>query len=164
MRSKIRDFNLFVTSSMVFSLISSASIIACILIGTDEATNKVLRLVFPIVFWLGLIAEQVFIWKANSLRKHFEATGKKRGIKMNPGIISILQTEAGAIADIVFAISLVVFVILMATGVGEKAIQYIFIFLLVLSFRLHCILNGKNFRYKKFLAKRKVDKDEQVET
>ena len=55
---------------------------------------------------------------------------------------------------------IVVFVILMATGVGEKAIQYIFIFLLVLSFRLHCILNGKNFRYKKFLAKRKVDKDE----
>ena len=117
MRSKIRDFNLFVTLSIVFSVVSSASIIACIFIGTDEVTNKVLRLVFPIVFWLGLIAEQVFIWKANSLRKHFEATVKKRRIRMNPGIISILQTEAGAIADIVFAISLVVFVILMATGV-----------------------------------------------
>lgn len=160
MRSKIRDFNLFVTLSIVFSVVSSASIIACIFIGTNEATNKILRLVFPIVFWFALIAEQVFIWRANSLRKYFEATGKKRRIRMNPGIVSILQTEAGAIADIVFAVSLVVFVILMATGIGEKAIQYIFIFLLVLSFRLHCILNGKNFRYKKFLAKRKVDKNE----
>lgn len=160
MRSKIRDFNLFVTLSIVFSVVSSASIIACIFIGTNEATNKVLRLVFPIVFWFALIAEQVFIWRANSLRKYFEATVKKRRIRMNPGIVSILQTEVGAIADIVFAVSLVVFVILMATGVGEKAIQYIFIFLLVLSFRLHCILNGKNFRYKKFLAKRKVDKNE----
>ena len=159
MRSKIRDFNLFVTLSIVFSVVSSASIIACIFIGTNEATNKILRLVFPIVFWLGLIAEQVFIWKANSLRKYFEVTVKKRRIRMNPGIVSILQTEAGAIADIVFAVSLVVFVILMATGIGEKAIQYIFIFLLVFSFRLHCILNGKNFRYKKFLAKRKVDKN-----
>lgn len=160
MRSKIRDFNLFVTLSIVFSVVPSASIIACIFIGTNEATNKILRLVFPMVFWLTLIAEQVFIWRANSLRKYFEETVKKRRIRMNPGIVSILQTEAGAIADIVFAVSLVVFVILMATGIGEKAIQYIFIFLLVLSFRLHCILNGKNFRYKKFLAKRKVDKNE----
>lgn len=160
MRSRIRDFNLFVTLSIAFSVISSASIIACIFIGTDEVTNKVLKLVFPMVFWIGLVVEQFFIWKANSLRKQIEATVKKRRIRMNPGIVSILQTQAGAIIDIVFVISLVVFIILMVAGIGEKAIQYIFIFLLVLSFRLHCILNGKNFRYKKILAKRKVDKDE----
>lgn len=160
MRSKICDFNLFVTLAITFSIISSTSILACIFIGTDDVTNRVLKLVFPIVFWVGFIAEQFFIWKANSFRKQIEATVKKRRISMNPGIISIFQTEAGAITDIVFAISLVVFIILMVTSIGEKAIQYIFIFLLVLSFRLHCILNGKNFKYKKFLAKRKVDKDE----
>lgn len=160
MRSKIRDFNLFVTNSMCFSFVSSASIIACIFIGENDTTNRVLKFVFPIVFWIGLIAEQFFIWKANSIRKQIEASVGKRRIHMKPGIISFLQTEAGAITDIVMAISFIVLVILMALGTGEKAIQYIFIFLLVLSFRLHCILNGKNFRYKKFLAKRKVDKNE----
>lgn len=160
MKQMTRRFNLYVTGSIVFSVISSAAILACIFIGTNETTDRVLKIVFPVVFWIGMICEQLLIWNANSMRKQLELKTKRRCVRLKLGIVSFIQTEAGAITDLVFAISLVVFVILVAIGVGEKAVQYIFIFLLVLSFRLHCILNGKNFRYKKFLAKRKVDKDE----
>lgn len=160
MHSKIRDFNSLVTNSMRCSVISSSAIFACIFLGENEKVNTALRIVFPTVFWLGFAAEQFCIWKANYIRKQLEFSIGKPRAKMKIGAISFLQTDSGMIADIVMVVSLVVLMILTAFDVGERATQYIFIFLLVLSFRLHCILNGKNFRYKKILAKRKVDKNE----
>lgn len=160
MRFQYHTLSKQLSFAIAFSVVSSASILACAFMGANEDIDKILKVIFPIVFWLGLVGEQVNMWMANKTRKDIESNTKHRKIRAKPGISSIMQTDSGAIADITCVISLIVLIILMIIGVGEKVVQFIFIFLLVLSFRLHCILNGKNFRYKKYLSMRKVDKDE----
>lgn len=157
MRLGIKKFSLFINLSIIASIISSVSIMACVFLGKSDNADQTIKIIFPLVFWIGLLIEQYFIWNANSFRKKLESEGKLRRIRGKPGAVSILQTEEGAVTDLILVISLIVFVILLLFGIGKGFPQYLFIFFVVLSFRMHCILNGKNFRYKKYLAKRKVD-------
>lgn len=157
MRRLFKKFSLKINLSIVASIISSISIIASAFVGKNGSIDKAIQVLFPIVFWIGLIAEQVLIWSANSIRNKLEAEGKLRRIRGRPGALSVLQTEEGAITDIVFILSIIVYMILLLFGIGKGFVQHLFISLIVLSFRLHCIFDGKNFRYKKYLAKRKVD-------
>lgn len=145
--------------SIICSFISSTPLLSCIFLEKNNESDVIIKIVFPIVFWIGLLAEQFFFWKSNSIRKDILKSGKFRKLKSNIGLISMLQNEYGAVADIVFVISLVVLLVLMIIGIGEKTAQYVLIFLLVLSFRLHCILNGKNFKYINYSLKRQVKKD-----
>lgn len=157
MRLGIKKFSSFVSLSIIASIISSVSIMECAFLGKSDNIDQVIKIIFPLVFWIGFLAEQFFIWNANSIRKKLETEPKLRRIQGRLGVLSILQTEEGAITDIVMAISMIVFAILLLFKIGKGFPQYLFIFLIVLSFRLHCILNGKNFRYRKYLVKRKVD-------
>ena len=143
MRQLIFKFTRLVNTAIVCSFISSFALLSCIFIGMNDISDKIIGIIFPIIFWLGL----------NAVRKEIENTGETRKFRGRPEIINIWKNRYGAIADIVCIVSLLLLVVFMIIGIGEKAIQYILIFLLVLSFRLHCILNGQNFRYKKILVK-----------
>lgn len=145
--------------AIIASSFSSLSILTCIFIGENETVNTVLKIIFPLIFWIGLILEQVLISQASKIRIELEKEEKRRQPRLKPGIISIFQTEEGTKADIAFAVSFFILIILMIFDIGTNVLQYIFIFLSVLTFRMHCILNGKNFRYKKFFSKRKVEND-----
>lgn len=159
MRELILKFTHLINTAIVCSFVSSFALLSCIFIGMNDISDKIIGIIFPIIFWIGLIAEQVLIWKSNAVRKEIENIGKTRKFQGRPGIINIWKNRYGAIADIVCLVSLLLLALFMIIGIGEKTIQYILIFLLVLSFRLHCIFNGQNFRYKKFLEKRKVKND-----
>ena len=139
--------------AIIASSVSSLSILICIFIGENETVNTVLKIIFPLIFWIGLILEQVFISQANKMRFELEKEDKRKQPRMNIGVISFFQTKEGAKADIAFAVSLLILIISMIFNIGTNVLQYIFIFLSVLTFRMHCILNGKNFRYKKILFK-----------
>ncbi|WP_294953157.1 hypothetical protein [uncultured Eubacterium sp.] len=125
----------------------------------NEKSYLMIKIVFPLIFWLGLVAEQYFFWESNKIRKEILNKGNYRKLNAKIGLISFLQNKYGAIADLIFFVSLIILSLLMIVKVGEKSVQYIFIFLLVLSFRLHTILNGKNFRYINYFVKRKVKQD-----
>lgn len=153
MRQLVLKFTRLINTAIVCSFISSFALLSYIFIGMNDISDKIIGIIFPIIFWLGLIGEQFFIWKSNSIRKSIEKSSEFRKIKSGIGVISFARTEAGLIADVVLAISFIVLLILMIFSIGENVLQYIFIFLLVLSFRLHCIFNGQNFRYKKILKK-----------
>lgn len=157
MRRWVIIYSRSITFSIVLSVISSLSLLSILFLHKSELLDSILKVVFPIVFWLGLIGEQFFIWKSNSIRKMIENSEKFPKSRSGIGLISFFKSEAGLVADVALIISFITLLILMLLGIGESVVQYLFIFLLVLSFRLHCILNGKNFRYKKYLAKRKVD-------
>lgn len=157
--SLYKDFSNKLILAIVASSVSSLSILTCIFIGENETLNTVLKMVFPLIFWVGLILEQLWIFQANKIRIELEKEDKRKKPRLKPGIISIFQTEEGAKVDIAFAVSFLILIILMIFDIGTNVLQYIFIFLSVLTFRMHCILNGKNFRYKKFFSKRKVEND-----
>ena len=149
-------FERYLNITIVFSVISSLSVIIPMFKFSDEK-NSVINIVGPLVFWIGLALEQFCIWKANALRKQILIARTNRRNNYGIGLISFMKTELGFFCDLCLAISVIVYLILCIGKWGLNITQYIFLFLIVLSFRLHCIANGKNYRYKKFLAKRKVN-------
>ena len=148
-------------TSLVFSVISSMTILFCIALQNDLIVNKCFIVVFPILFWLGLIFEQFFLWRANKIRKKIEGTGRYERALGRPGIVSFFQNRAGAVSDILLGFSFLCLVIFIALQKGENSMQVLLITVLVLTFRFHCILNGRNFKYKDYLEKRMVLTDEQ---
>lgn len=146
-------------SSMICSLISSLSILSCIFIEGSDNANLAIKIVFPLIFWAGLFGEQFLFWKSNSIRKEILKASHQKGLHAKIGLISIAQNHYGAAADIVFAVSFIALLVSMIFEIGEQAAQYVIIFLLVLSFRLHCILNGKNFKYINYFKKEEGKND-----
>lgn len=141
--------------SMTCSVISSLSLLAAIMVNS-EGKNRGVLIAFGLLFWVGLILEQVFFWRANRLMR-FAIAKDRRRIRGKPGIISLSTYMEGLVVDVVFIISLIALIICIAFDLDESLMQYIFICLMVLSFRLHCFLNGRNYKYKK-LKERKVDR------
>lgn len=142
-------------TSIICSVLSSLSLLAAILVN-NEGKNKEILIAFGLIFWIGLILEQVLFWRANHIMR-IAITRDKRRIRGKPGIISLSTYMEGLVVDAVFIISLIAFIVCIVFGLGESLMQYIFICLMVLSFRLHCFLNGRNYKYKK-IKERKVDR------
>ena len=160
MKQSIRLFSRNLTAAMLFSAVSSLTLLSCIFLQNAENIGKYFIVGGATVFWLGLFFEQFFLWRANNLRRKIEDTHKLGKAHGRPGIISFFQNPVGAVSDILLFVSLICLLIFMKLRIGENAVQFIFITLLVFSFRFHCILNGKNFKYKKALEKRKVLQNE----
>lgn len=127
---------------------------AAALVNTDGKYQMILVL-FAMTFWIGLIAEQILIWRANALLKEIE---KQSRIKLRGryGIFSIATSLEGFIADCLLVISVIGLIVCIIFNLAGDLMQYVFICLIVFSFRMHCFLNGKNYKYKKLLE-RKVD-------
>ena len=149
---KIHRILLF--ASIVFSVMSSLAIPAILIVFGDVTDDSKIppQFVTSLVFWVGLFGEQAFIWGANAILRRIKKTNKAR-FEPKVGIIAPFTTLEGMIADIVFIWALIVGVIVYLLNVSQY-VQFIMLFLLVLSFRLHCILNGKNYWYSKLLSRR----------
>ena len=159
MNKEVKQFCLMVNASMVFSVLSSAAISLCLWGVRSEELNKIFIFVIPVIFWTGLVLEQVCIWRANSLRKQIELLPECRTQNGRPGIISFWQTKAGKGADVLFAVSVVLYIAFEIAKFGTRSYQFIVLTLIVLSFRMHCILNGKNFKYREYLGLRSKGND-----
>ncbi len=138
--------------AMVSSVISSACLMAAMLVNT-EGKNQIPLLIFGVLFWVGLALEQIFFWRSWKLMKEVDCKRKKR-LKGRVGILSIGATTEGFAADIVFALALLTFILCEIVKFEESVLQYLLICVIVLSFRMHCILNGKNYRYRKINKKK----------
>ncbi len=145
----------YLYSSIISSVISSLSLMAAMLVN-PEGENKGILLIFGLIFWIGLIVEQICFWRSYVFMKEI-AHQKKRRLKGRAGIVTFAASTEGFVADVVFAISLISLIICVSFSIGEAILQYILICFIVLSFRLHCIMNGKSYRYKK-ITERKVDR------
>lgn len=149
MRYMVEQHSRLVRYSLISSGVSSLAVLLCIFGAKGE--QKILAIILPIIFWVGLILEQYFIWDANRLLRKIEKTNKVEKIHCLPGIVSIAKSQLGMIADCVFIGALIGFIVLHIGKWGEQHIQYILLFFIVLSFRVHCIANGKNYQYKNYL-------------
>ena len=152
MRREELSFRRCVLLSIICSGLSSLPIG---LIPAAQANESgILAIGIPVAFWLGLAGEQLFIWRANSLRK---AWGEKVDPCLGksdarPGAMAFFKSPEGTIADVLFLLSSAAFAVAALLKAGEASVQYVLICCVALSFRLHCILNGMNYRYKKLLT------------
>lgn len=120
-----------------------------------EGIEKMLSIVIASVFWGLLMLEQVFFWMANRGRKKMEKSFfcKKQLIKGSSGLSTFGPNKEARMCYIVLCMSAVSTLSLVIFRVQVDWLVILSIALLLLSFNLHCILNGKNYRYIKAFYK-----------
>lgn len=154
----IRRYTRLLCISVISSIVSSLSLPTAILVNS-EGKNKIVLVLFGLVFWIGLIVEQVSFWKSYRIMKRL-IKYENRHVQGRSGIFSLAKTIEGIGADVIFILSTIALMVCILFGLGESFIQYILICLLTMSFRLHCIFNGKNFKYKKLLVRKVEQKND----
>jgi len=103
-----------------------------------------------ILFWVGLLTGTVLQIVLNAHRKKVFAKHNIKRITMQKqrcGLLSFASNLPAAVADGVMLLSLVATVLTFVLTKGIGYLCYVCLAVLVLSFSLHCILNGTNYVY-----------------
>lgn len=100
--------------------------------------TKVLGYLLPSVFWAGLVIG-VIMQVVISVKLKGKANNRV-------GIISFFKNKYALIFDILMIISFIVTLILMILKINNFA-AFLAISLMIFSFELHCVFNGKYFNY-----------------
>lgn len=146
-------FMRYLLISLLFSAISSFAVLLCF-IDINYKYEWIIIILCSLLFWSGTVLEQIFIWKANKLRKTMMLP-KERRMFRKPGVISFFKSSFGVASDAALVISIAVFLTLVFTNTGKVFFQYLMLFAIVLTFRFHCFANGKNYLYSIYLQKRR---------
>jgi len=141
MKGKQNYKTLFITSLGFMFLFSGSFLIMPLASAWSLGGNNILILITGLWFWLTAILAGVTFLLINRKRKALTIDNKG-----NPGIICFCMNPWAKIADFAFGASL-----LGLTVTVIFAMQTYFIFILsslsVFSFLMHCVLNGKNFKF-----------------
>ncbi len=109
-------------------------------------SNSVKLIILGVVIWLFLI---IGILSQIKLSLWFKKSVKKDGIsdKGRIGVLCFLQNTYSTLADIICAVSLIGFIVSAVITHLFGYINYVLLFVLIFSFSMHCILNGKVYNY-----------------
>lgn len=110
------------------------------------------------IFWTSMLIGYGFIFVIDSRRKRFIKQNKlqQKQTKLLPGAIRFFSNRPASIFDILFVISLVGLITCEFTSYKGEMVTYVLLALVVLSFHLHCMFNGKNYIYIKTINMRGV--------
>lgn len=135
---------LFYISAFGF-LISSATVFLSAAIPNAEGEISFLSNLTGALFWLGaLLGCSCFIMSWNAVKEDKKYVKVKKDTK--PGAVSFASTGYGKLADCLVA----VFLILLIAGIFMKFSDIVMMFcffVLLYSFYLHFLLNGRVYRY-----------------
>ena len=109
---------------------------------------EALRILPGALFWGGLLIGVAFqIALEIRRRSFFKRYMVKREKMQNPrnGLLTFASNKAAAVVDKIFVVSLVVNILLLVFTNGTHYLCYVFLATLLMSFCLHCILNGRNY-------------------
>lgn len=143
-----------------------AVLILCIPSVSLEGTGaqKIGAYIMAAAFWLCILLELWMTRICSSKRRRLEQREVRSRLlaKSNPGVISFLKTREGMIADITMFASLIAVIVITWTQVKSQWLVLGCVSVLYLSFNMHCLLNGKNYRYIKLLSnyKKEHERDE----
>lgn len=159
------QINLYFLISILLAVIP-AVLILCIPLVSLEGTGalKIGAYIMAAAFWLCVILELWMTRMCSSERRWLERRKvRSRSLaQANPGVVSFLKTREGMIADIVMFASLIAVIVIAWTQVKNQWLILGCVSVLYLSFNMHCLLNGKNYRYIKLLSnyKKEHERDE----
>lgn len=123
----------------------------------------VMAYIVALLFWLSIIAEVILAIYSTRIRKKVgcELNGHDAVEGFGPGIILFFKNKEAVVADIVLFVSVLLLGIILWMNMKIGWLIIGNVSFLVLSFNLHCILNGRNYRllksFKNDLKERKSD-------
>ena len=135
MKQAIKSFNKLISLCLFFSAFSSFAILICVIAADSQTADMIFKIIVPVIFWVGFAFEQFCIWKANSLRNQIEKRTKYLAASRRIGLLSFAKTTPGKISDIIFVVSLVVYIVCLVCKFGASTYQFVIIAIIVLSFR-----------------------------
>ena len=128
------------------------------IVGTKK--QQTMAYIIAFLFWASIICEIVFVCLAGNERKRLDRKLHK-GKEINQslsGIFSFFKNREAIVADVTLFLSVVLLGVIIWTNVKISWIIIGVVSVLALSFNLHCILNGKNYRYLKEIKNKKKEK------
>ena len=121
-----------------------------VLFSANISTNEhkiIFDRILGSVFWVSFIAELILVYQVDLQRKVIsiiEGYGIEYG---KAGAFCFRKNIFGKTADIVMAASVIVIIVMMMMNIHTRSAVIICSGLLYLSSVMHCIFNGKNFRF-----------------
>lgn len=113
--------------------------------GLQEETDPMLIFTGGL-FWVSLLAGIISQIAVAGVWKKWCKKNSRNSSHRRVGLLALFQNKPAMVADIALAISLVGFPVTMKLTNGTGYICFVMIAVLVFSFCMHCILNGKIFR------------------
>lgn len=159
---RLKKYNIITIS---LAVLESALILCIPLVNLDGSpSQRVGAYVLAAFFWIGIIVECIFVHLSTQERRRMERRGfRNRALKHSPpGVISFFKNLEATVVDVFLFISALLVVILVWTQVKTGWMIMAGISVLLLSFNLHCILNGKNYRYLKAYRLYKKEHEQDV--
>lgn len=112
--------------------------------GVPNVTNNVSVYITGFLFWMFFIIGYGLLFYTGKKIKKKKTNHKKRR-KALPGIFVFFSNKPATIFDLFSAVLFLLFIILLIAEVSNY-FPYVILTLLVFSFNMHCILNGKIYR------------------
>lgn len=128
-------------------------------IGINIKDKTLLLMYFSgTAFWTGAIGTIYMTFKINRYKKSDHGFNELYGNDKQIGLIHFFQNKEAIIMDISMLLSAVFFIIVKIFNVNIFLL-YIFFSIFIFTFGMHCMLNGKNYKYIKYISERKKEKD-----
>lgn len=124
---------------------------------------RILSYSLSALIWLIFAGEILITYVASKSRRTLESGGQlHKKIKRGPvGVFAFVKNKEAFFADVVLFVSTVLIVLLAVFKVSSRIINIFVLILLFVSFNLHCVLNGRNYRYYKYFNKCKNEEKEE---
>lgn len=150
-----------VIAEMVSAMVGAVALILVPVVSFDgSVAARVGAYMVASSFWLSVAAALLLTVFASKARRELEAKQPSKTIsESRPGVLVFRRNREGLIADLVLVIAALVCVGLILFRVRTGWSVIIVVSILFLSFQLHCIFNGKNYRYIKALVNHKKEHD-----
>lgn len=118
---------------------------------TGSETQRIGAYSIALLFWVSLLAEIIITRICTRERKRLEHEEyySRRLRYASFGLISFFKNREGSIADIVLFLSAIYIAIILWCHMQTGWMILLGVDLFFLSFNMHCILNGRNYRYYK---------------
>lgn len=153
----VKKLSIFLITSVISYFIMSIDFLI-MPIGNSviDKNMRWLNILTSVIFWTGLLCGTVlYVIFSKKCKKWYENNKGNKDIykEKRLGLISFFSNRLAIAADICLIISILLFVVLMIFTDRTSYFCYIAIMLLVFSFTMHCILNGKSFFVYEYLNK-----------
>lgn len=158
MHRRIKQYLLTFRLSLIAIAIGSASL-GLIPLADFKGTSiqRAIAYGVGIIFWLFTISGySLFALSCKQRKDISKRLDIVKKSKHKIGILSIFSTFEGTIADVILLFSVVLTIIVLFFCNKTTWYSITAIILLLFSAQMHCILNGENFKYTKFVQSRRV--------
>lgn len=156
----IKEVKRFFLTSVVFLSVMSLSILFMPM--AVNSMNNIWVVLVGLTFYIGAIGGYVLIVIAGVLiKKHLSILKEKRKTNKDKlGLVSFFSNLPALIFDILMLISIIAFCVVCLLDYIDIHIPFIVLSIMVLSINMHCLFNGRIYKFIKIRGTRESKSDE----